>query len=84
MFLKDVIVVVSGWLLVMLISTKCRKEQDKQRYKVNKDKILEQKKQYYGNNKDKIVKLRKQYREENEDKIAEQKNNIMRLTKMRY
>ncbi len=60
---------------------KCRKEQDKQRYKVNKDKILEQKKQYYGNNKDKIVKLRKQYREENEDKIAEQKKQYYEANK---
>ena len=50
---------------------KCRKEQDKQRYKVNKDKILEQKKQYYGNNKDKIAEQKKQYYEANKDEILE-------------
>jgi len=47
------------------------KEQKKEWYKKNKEKILEQKKEYYENNKEAIAEYGKEYRENNKDKKAE-------------
>ena len=48
-------------------------EQQKQYYEINKEQISEQKKQYYETNKGQILEQHKQYYETNKDKIQEQK-----------
>ena len=49
-----------------------KREYLKQRYQINKEKILEQKKQYYQDNKEKRVEYAKQRYQTNKEKIAEQ------------
>ena len=49
------------------------KNQSKQYYETNKDKIKEQHKQYYEENKDKRLEYQQQYREQNKQQIKEQK-----------
>jgi hypothetical protein len=51
---------------------KDNKDNIRQYYKDNKNKILEQQKQYRENNKNKIAEQQKQYYEDNKNKIAEQ------------
>ena len=50
-----------------------KKENHKQYYNNNKDKLKEYHKQYYNNNKDKTLEQQKQYRIDNKDKILQQK-----------
>ena len=47
------------------------KNQSKQYYEINKEKILEQQKQYYEQNKEQILEQKKQYYEQNKDKKRE-------------
>ena len=50
---------------------KCEKEYNKQRYKNNKEHILEHSKEYYKNNKEKRKERDKEYYENNKEKIKE-------------
>ena len=49
-----------------------KKEQDKERYEQNKDKIAEHRKEYREQNKDKLLEQKKAYYEQNKDKILAQ------------
>ena len=48
----------------------CKNSYSKERYKENKDKILDNKKLYYSKNKEELSKKTKEYREENKEKYT--------------
>jgi hypothetical protein len=50
-----------------------RKEQDKEYYQANKERLSKYQKQFYQENKEHIIEYQKQYNQENKDKIKEQK-----------
>jgi len=50
-----------------------RKNNKREWYEKNKDRILKERKEFYEENKDKIVKERKEFYEKNKDKILKQK-----------
>ena len=64
------------------------KNQCKQYYEENKDKIREQQQQYYEENKDKILEQQKQYYEQNKDKkkqyYEQNKDKIRKQRRQRY